>query len=175
MVKEEKYLQYNIDYTNYAFNFIMLSKTIWCGFKNLVRQDIEENRITINNIPVNDYKPAKDIYNQIQGLKNYYYFHDMDIDRYTINGEYRQVFISARELQSANIPKQEDGRGASWINRYLKYTHGYGVTMSPVNEVTASGQPRLFIKDLPVISEVDITVDRPQLYYGELAKEFCYS
>lgn len=140
--------------------------------QNLVRQDIEENRVTIDNIPVNDYKPAKDIYNQIQGLKSYYQFNDIDIDRYMIDGTYRQVFISSRELQSANIPKQEAGNTASWINRYLKYTHGYGVAMSPVNEVTPSGQPRLFVRDMPVTSEVNIKVDRPQIYFGELTKDF---
>jgi uncharacterized membrane protein (UPF0182 family) len=171
LAKEEKYLQFNIDYTNYAYGLQDVEVKQFSVAQDLIREDIEENSITINNIPVNDYKPAKDIYNQIQGLKNYYYFYDMDIDRYMINGEYRQVFISARELQSGNIPKQESG-GTSWINRYLKYTHGYGVAMSPVNEVTPSGQPRLFIKDLPVISETDIKVERPQLYYGELAKEF---
>lgn len=171
LVKEEKFLQHNIDYTNYAYGLHNVEVKQFSVAQNLVREDIEENSITINNIPVNDYKPAKDIYNQIQGLKNYYYFNDMDIDRYMINGEYRQVFISARELQSANIPKQEGG-GTSWINRYLKYTHGYGVAMSPVNEVTASGQPRLFIKDLPVISETDIKVERPQIYFGEITKDF---
>ena len=81
------------------------------------------------------------------------------------------MFISARELQGANIPKQEGG-GTSWINRYLKYTHGYGVAMSPVNEVTSSGQPRLFIKDLPVISETDIKLERPQIYFGEILRDF---
>ena len=172
LAKEEKFLQYNIDYTNFAYALHDVEVKQFSVAQNLMREDIDNNQITINNIPVSDYKPAKDIYNQIQGLKNYYYFYDMDIDRYMINGEYRQVFISARELQSANIPKREEEKGASWINRYLKYTHGYGVAMSPVNEVTSSGQPKLFIKDLPVISEIDIKVDRPQLYYGELAKDF---
>lgn len=170
--KEEKYLQHNIDYTNYAYGLDKVEVKQFGAAQSLVRQDIDENKVTINNIPVNDYKPAKDIYNQIQGLKNYYQFYDMDIDRYIINGEYRQVFVSARELQSANIPKQEDSRSASWINRYLKYTHGYGIAMSPVNEVTTSGQPRLFIKDLPVVSDIDIKVDMPQIYYGELTKDF---
>lgn len=171
LAKEEKFLQHNIDYTNYAYGLHDVEVKQFSVAQDLVRKDIEENKITINNIPVNDYKPAKDIYNQIQGLKNYYYFYDMDIDRYMVNGEYRQVFISARELQSANIPKQEGG-ATSWINRYLKYTHGYGIAMSPVNEVTPSGQPRLFIKDLPVISETDIKVERPQIYYGEITRDF---
>jgi uncharacterized protein len=138
--------------------------------QDLTAQDIEENRVTVNNIPINDYRLALDIYNQIQGLKNYYQFNDLDIDRYMINGVYRQVFISPRELLTSNIPSQN--QGTSWINKYLKYTHGYGVAMSPVNEVTPSGQPRLFIRDLPVISDVDIKIDRPEIYYGELTKDF---
>lgn len=172
IVKEEKYLQNNINYTNYAYNLDKVQEREYPVNQELTREDIEENRVTINNIPLNDYRPAKDIYNQIQGLKNYYQFSDMDIDRYKINGVFRHVFISARELQSANIPKQAEAQAASWINKYLKYTHGYGVAMSPVNEVTSSGQPRLFIKDMPVVSDVDIKLDAPQIYYGELTKDF---
>lgn len=172
IVKEEKYLQNNIDYTNYAYGLDKVQVKEFAVKQDLTREDIEENRATINNIPINDYRPALDIYNQIQGLKNYYQFHDIDIDRYMINGAYRQVFVSARELNSVNIPKQADAQGASWINRYLKYTHGYGIAMSPVNEVTASGQPRLFIRDMPVISDIDIKVDTPQIYFGELTKDF---
>ncbi|MDD3705415.1 MAG: UPF0182 family protein [Clostridiaceae bacterium] len=172
IVKEEEYLQYNINYTNYAYNLDKVMEKEFSVNQTLTREDIKENEGTLNNIPINDYRPAKDIYNQIQGLKNYYQFNDMDIDRYLIDGVYRQVFISARELQSANIPKQTEARGASWINKYLKYTHGYGVAMSPVNEVTPSGQPRLFIRDMPLISDIDIKVDVPQIYFGESTKEF---
>jgi uncharacterized membrane protein (UPF0182 family) len=170
LAKEEQYLQNNINYTNYAYGLDKVEVSPFALKQDLTAEDIEENRVTINNIPVNDYRLALDIYNQIQGLKNYYQFNDIDIDRYMINGVYRQVFISPRELLTSSIPSQN--QGASWINRYLKYTHGYGVAMSPVNEVTPSGQPRLFIRDLPVISDVDITIDRPELYYGELTKDF---
>lgn len=172
IVKEEKYLQNNIDYTRYAYNLNKVQINEFAVKQDLTREDIEENSVTISNIPINDYRPALDIYNQIQGLKNYYQFNDIDIDRYTINGVYRQVFLSARELNSANIPKQTDAQGASWINRYLKYTHGYGIAMSPVNEVTSSGQPSLLIRDMPVVSNADIRVDVPQIYFGELTKDF---
>jgi len=172
IVKEEKYLQNNISYTNYAYNLDKVQGKEFAVSQNLTREDLEKNSVTISNIPINDYRPAKDIYNQIQGLKNYYQFNDMDIDRYMINGVYRQVFISARELQTANIPKQTGAQAASWINRYFKYTHGYGAALSPVNEVTASGQPRLFIRDMPVISDIDIKINTPQIYFGELTKDF---
>jgi uncharacterized membrane protein (UPF0182 family) len=172
LAKEEEFLQYNIDYTNYAYKLDKVMEKEFSVNQALTREDIEENMVTVKNIPINDYRPAKDIYNQIQGLKSYYQFIDMDIDRYTINDVYRQVFISARELQSANIPKQTGAQGVSWINKYLKYTHGYGVAMSPVNEVTASGQPRLFIRDMPLVSDIDIKVDVPQIYFGENTKDF---
>lgn len=170
--KEERFIQYNIDYTNYAYGLDKVEVKEFSAAQNLTREDIDENKVTIDNIPVNDYKPAKDIYNQIQGLKSYYQFNDIDIDRYYINGVYRQVFISARELQSDNIPKQEGSNAVSWINRHLNYTHGYGVALSPVNEVNPSGQPKLFIRDMPVISEIDIEVERPQIYFGELTKDY---
>jgi uncharacterized membrane protein (UPF0182 family) len=170
LAKQEEYLQNNIDYTNYAYGLDKVEVKPFAFKQNLTAQDIEENRVTVDNIPVNDYRLALDIYNQIQGLKNYYQFNDLDIDRYMINGVYRQVFVAPRELLTSNIPSQN--QGSSWINRYLKYTHGYGIAMSPVNEVTPSGQPRLFIRDLPVISDVDITLDRPEIYYGELTKDF---
>ena len=171
VVKEERFLQNNITYTNYAYNLDKVQEKEFPVNQELTREDIEKNKVTISNIPINDYRPAKDIYNQIQGLKSYYQFYDMDIDRYMINGVYRHVFVSARELQSANVSKQADAQAASWINKYLKYTHGYGVTMSPVNEVTLSGQPRLFIRDMPIMSDIDITVDTPQIYFGELTKD----
>ncbi|SHI86189.1 UPF0182 family membrane protein [Lutispora thermophila] len=170
--KEEKYIQHNIDYTNYAYGLDKVEVKEFSLAQNLTRKDIDDNFVTIENIPVNDYKPAKDIYNQIQGLKSYYQFNDIDIDRYMINGTYRQVFISARELHSENLPKQEAGNSVSWINRYLNYTHGYGIAMSPVNEVTSSGQPKLFIRDMPVVSDVDVKLERPQIYFGELTKDY---
>lgn len=170
LAKEEQYLQNNIDFTNYAYGLDKVQVKPFAVKQDLTVEDIEENRITINNIPINDYRLALDIYNQIQGLKNYYRFSDIDIDRYTLDGVYRQVFISPRELLATNVPT--GNQGSSWINRYLKYTHGYGVTMSPVNEVTPSGQPRLLIRDMPVISDVNIKIDRPEIYYGELTDDF---
>lgn len=168
---EEKYIQYNIDYTNYAYRLDKVEIKQFKAEQTLTRKEIDENKTTVGNIPINDYRPAKDIYNQIQGLKNYYTFSDIDLDRYMVNGVYKQVFVSARELLAENVPGQTSG-GSSWINRYLKYTHGYGVAMSPVTEVTASGQPKLIIKDMPVSSSVDIKLDKPQIYFGELTKDF---
>lgn len=168
---EMKYLQNNIDYTNYAYALDKVDVKQFNVSQTLTRADIDANKTTISNIPINDYRPAKDIYNQIQGLKNYYTFNDVDLDRYLVNGVYKQVMISARELRSENVPGQTQA-GTSWINRYLKYTHGYGVVMSPITEVTSSGQPRLYLKDMPISSEININIDKPQIYFGELTKDF---
>ncbi len=168
---EMKYLQNNIDYTNFAYALDKVDVKQFNVSQTLTRADIDANKTTISNIPINDYRPAKDIYNQIQGLKNYYTFSDVDLDRYLINGVYKQVMMAARELKSENVPGQTQA-GTSWINRYLKYTHGYGVVMSPITEVTSSGQPRLYVKDMPIKSEIDLKIDKPQIYFGELTKDF---
>ena len=96
----------------------------------------------------------------------YYHFYDVDVDRYYIDGRYTQVFLSARELDYAKINQQ-------WINQHLKYTHGYGVTLSPVNDVTAEGQPNLLIKDIPPRSSVEgLEVTRPEIYFGEMTNNY---
>ena len=107
------------------------------------------------------------IYNQLQVLRYYYSFADVDIDRYEIDGSQRQVFIGARELDQSAFANQ------TWINKYLKYTHGYGAVVSPVNEVTTQGQPELWIKDLPPSSVTDeLKITRPEIYFGELTNDY---
>jgi uncharacterized membrane protein (UPF0182 family) len=115
---------------------------------------------TLKNIRLWDPGPLKDSYQQLQSLRTYYSFHDLDIDRYMIDGTLRQVMLSAREIPM-------DQGHETWVNRHLQYTHGYGLAMNPVNEMTAEGQPRFWIQDLPPKSEVDIQVDRPEIYFGE--------
>ena len=128
-----------------------------------------------------DHQPLLDTFGQIQELRTYYDFASVDNDRYTINGELRQVMLSARELNSESLPNR------TWINEHLTFTHGYGITLGPVNEVTQEGLPMLFVKDIPPQSSVpgDIDVKEPSIYFGELtnnyvlvntnAKEFHYS
>ena len=128
-----------------------------------------------------DHQPLLETFGQIQELRTYYDFESVDNDRYTINGELRQVMLSARELNSESLPNR------TWINEHLTFTHGYGITLGPVNEVTQEGLPILFVKDIPPQSSVagDIDVKEPSIYFGELtnnyvlvntnAKEFHYS
>src|SRR5699024_2506168 len=117
--------------------------------------------LKLNNIRLNDSRPLLDIYNQLQTFRTYYQFNDMDIDRYEIDGNYEQVFIGTRELSTDDLPEL----AKTWVNRTLSYTHGYGVSMSHVNQLTSQDQPDSFVKNIPPEGTIDIT--RPQIYFGE--------
>ena len=124
-------------------------------------QDIQKNPDTITNIRLWDNRPLKDVYNQIQSIRGYYEFNDVDIDRYTVDGQYRQVMLSARELVQGKLP----ANAQTWVNQRLQYTHGYGAVMSPVNEITTEGLPNLFLQDVPPRGKLPL--DRPEIYFGE--------
>ena len=159
--KEEKYLKNNIAYTQSAYGLRDVVINEFPANNNLTSQDIIDNMDSIKNIRINDYDPAKTFYNSTQTIRQYYTFNDVDVDRYMINGEYTQTFISAREIDETKISQQ-------WINKHIKYTHGYGVTLSRVDKVTASGQPDILIKDIPPKSDVaEIEITRPEIYFGE--------
>ena len=106
------------------------------------------------------------VHQQLQALRPYYEFNDVDIDRYTIDGQQRQVMLSARELNPAALPNR------TWINERLVFTHGHGLTLGPVNQVTSEGLPVLFVQDLPPVTTVDINVSEPSIYFGELSNEY---
>jgi uncharacterized membrane protein (UPF0182 family) len=178
---ETPYITHNIAATRQAFNLANVSTRNASGDAELTRDDIVRNADTIKNVRLWDHQPLLDTFGQIQELRTYYDFVSVDNDRYTINGELRQVMLSARELNSASLPNR------TWINEHLTFTHGYGVTLGPVNEVTQEGLPILFVKDIPPHSSVpgNIDVKEPSIYFGELtnsyvlvntnAKEFHYS
>ncbi|MBI2906167.1 MAG: UPF0182 family protein [Chloroflexi bacterium] len=161
LAKERPYIEYNIAMTRAAFGLERIEERDFDVSAMVTAKDIEENRDTVNNIRVWDYRPAKDTYNQTQSIRLYYDFHDIDIDRYTIDGRNRQVLISARELSPQKLASQAQ----TWVNQRLQFTHGYGVAMSPVNEFTTEGLPAYFVKDVPPTGAVNI--DRPEVYYGE--------
>ncbi|MFH1484563.1 MAG: UPF0182 family protein, partial [Chloroflexota bacterium] len=159
--KERPYIEYNIAMTRAAFGLEQIEERDFDVSAMVTAKDIQENRDTIDNIRVWDYRPAKDTYNQTQSIRLYYDFNDVDIDRYVIDGKYRQVLISARELS----PEKLTSQAQTWVNQRLQFTHGYGVAMSPVNEFTTEGLPVYFVKDVPPTGALKI--DRPEIYYGE--------
>ncbi|MDR3365253.1 MAG: UPF0182 family protein [Clostridiales Family XIII bacterium] len=160
--KEGPYLAYNIEFTQNAYDLGDVSIRDFPADNQLTGADIESNSETIKNIRINDYDPAKIFYNSTQSIRQYYNFNDVDVDRYMINGEYTQTFLTAREIDETKIPNQ-------WLNLHLKYTHGYGIALSRVDKVTASGQPDMLIKNIPPESQVDeIEITRPEIYFGEL-------
>ena len=165
--KESQYLARNIEYTQYAYQLDDVDVKPFAADNKLTYKDINENTETINNIRVNDFDPAQQFYNQTQSIRQYYTFNDVDVDRYMINGKYTQTFLTAREID-------ESKRGNdTWLNSHLKYTHGYGVALSRVDKVTASGQPDVLIGNIPPVSSVDeIQIDRPEIYFGELSNDY---
>ena len=164
--KEGPYIAYNIEATLNAYDLQDVSIMDFPAANNLTGEDIINNTDTIKNIRINDYDPAKIFYNSTQSIRMYYYFNDVDVDRYMINGEYTQTFLTAREIDENKLPQE-------WLNLHLKYTHGYGVTLSRVDKVTASGQPDLLIKNIPPESQVEeIEITRPEIYFGELTKNY---
>ena len=164
--KESQYLAWNIEYTQYAYQLDDVNVTSFAADNTLTAKDINDNTETINNIRINDFDPTQQFYNQTQSIRQYYTFNDVDVDRYMINGKYTQTFLAAREIDETRISD-------TWLNMHLKYTHGYGVALSRVDKITASGQPDVLIGNIPPESEVDeIQIDRPEIYFGELSNEY---
>jgi len=168
LAKESPYIAYNIDYTRNAYNLNKIKEVNFEVGDKLTAEDIERHDVTIQNIRIWDERPLLQTYRQIQTIRLYYDFNNVDVDRYLINNQYRQVMLAARELVVRQLPPQAN----TWVNRHLKYTHGYGLASSPVNEVTSEGLPRLLVKDLPPSFEPDLKIERPEIYYGERTDEY---
>jgi len=167
-VKETPYIVNNVAATLKAFALDKVEKRELSGDALLDRAAINRNQVTLKNVPLWDHQPLLDTFGQIQEIRTYYDFVSVDNDRYTINGEYRQIMLSARELNSNSLPN------ATWINEHLTFTHGYGLTLGPVNQVTSEGLPVLFIKNLPPESSVDLKLTEPSLYFGELSNDHVF-
>lgn len=169
LVRETPYIEHHIAATRRGYNIHQAAAEQYPVEEGLLsRAVLEQNQATLNNIRLLDYRPLAQHYHQSQSLRLYYEFNDIDIDRYRVEDQSRQVMLSVRELNVESLPDQAQ----TLINRHFKYTHGYGVVMSPVNEVTANGHPTYFLLDLPVRSEVEINLERPEIYFGELTNQF---
>ena len=165
---EKPYIQYNIDYTRKAYNIENLKEENFKIVDDLTKEDIGNNKQIISNIKINSFKQSLEFYNQAQVLRYYYTFNDLDVDRYTINGKYTQVFIAPREINSDSLVEN----AANWQNKHLVYTHGYGVVMSNVNAVTSTGQPDFLINNIPPNNKSGIPLNNPSIYYGEKTNDY---
>jgi len=166
LAREMSYIEYNIQFTREAFALDRIEEQSFPAEEAPTPQDIAQNNVTINNIRLWDPRPLKDTYNQIQSIRLYYDFNDVDIDRYIIDGNYRQVMLSARELSAEKLA----GQAQTWVNRKLQFTHGYGIALSPVNEVSSEGLPELLVKDIPPVG--DFNIEQPQIYFGEKTNDY---
>ncbi len=169
LAKETPYIMHNIAATRKAFRLDQVEERELTGETALTAKDIRENQPTINNIRLWDKEPLLNTFSQIQEIRTYYDFNSVDNDRYRLNGELRQVMLSPRELSSSSLPNR------NWINEHLTFTHGFGLTLGPVNQVTPEGLPVLFVKDIPPVTTVpELKIERPEIYFGELSNDRVY-
>ncbi len=168
LTREAPQLKSHINATRAAWGLEKVDMNDLTGDATLTIADIRANSPTVQNVRLWDRDPLLQTFGQLQEIRTYYDFISIDDDRYTINGQYRQVLLSPRELNSESLPTR------GFINQHLTFTHGMGLTLGPVNEVTSEGLPVLFIKDLPPASNVSLKVTRPQIYFGELTKEHVF-
>ena len=173
--KEAPYIANNIEFTRQAYGLKDVQRESFVIEDALDSSDLASNEATLNNIRLWDYQTLLSTYQELQALRLYYRFHDVDIDRYRINDDYRQVMLSARELDYEAVPDEVQ----NWVNKRLKYTHGYGVAMSPVNQVAEEGLPEFFIKDIPPevvpTAQSALSVTQPRIYYGEETDHHIYT
>lgn len=163
---EQPYILNNIAATRRAYALDRVEERELSGDAELTAQNIIDNASTIENVRLWDHQPLLQTFAQIQEIRTYYDFVSVDNDRYLIDGKYRQVMLSARELNSESMQNR------SWVNERLTFTHGYGLTLGPVNQVTTEGLPVLFIRDLPPVSTAGLRVDQPSIYFGELSNDY---
>ena len=169
LVKEQPYIQHEIELTRFGYGLDKITEVDYPGNTPITLSALKSDQSTLNNIRLNDARPMLQTYNQKQGIRLYYKFHDIDIDRYTVNGEYRQVMIAPREISTPDL----DEKAKTFVNQYFKYTHGFGVSASFANAVTSEGLPSFAIKDVPPVSEFpEFKMSEPRIYYGELTNDW---
>lgn len=171
LVRERPYIAHNIELTRQAFGLDRVSQRKFPAETTVEAADPANNQATLQNIRLWDWRALQDTLRQIQEIRTYYDFPDIDIDRYEINGDVREVMLAARELNIDKLPESS----RNWINEKLIYTHGYGITMNPVNGFTPEGLPTLMLSNMPVQGTVPgLDVKRPEIYFGELTNTDVY-
>ncbi len=164
---ERPYLERNIQATLAAYGLGDAEEKMFPVNYTLTASDIAANGATVNNIRLWDWRPLKQTYEQLQLFRTYYEFNDVDVDRYQLNGEYKQVLISSREMDTGDLPRQAQ----TWVNTHLVYTHGYGAVMNPVDMVSSEGLPIFYMKDIPATSRY-IDLEEPRIYFGEKTDDY---
>ncbi len=166
---QNKYIAYNMEATKAAYNLNDVDEREFFINNNLTETDLKENKNQIDNIRITDFQATLTAYNQLQYLKRYYTFNDIDIAPYTIDGKTQAVFLAAREMNKNNM----EASARSYANQTFRYTHGFGVVASPINRVTSEGQPEFYIKDIPPESTGGMPeIKQPRIYYGELTNDY---
>jgi uncharacterized membrane protein (UPF0182 family) len=169
--RELPYIAHNIALTRDAYGLSTVERKDYPVNTDLSREDLETNQPTISNIRLWTYRQLLTAYRELQAFRPYYQFTDVDVDRYELDGDYRQLMLAPRELNYPALREQAN----TWVNQHLQYTHGYGVVASPVNQVTPEGSPEFFIKDIPPQSSVNLSVDEPAVYYGEGTTNYVFT
>ena len=178
-VKELPYIERNIEFTRKGFGLGDVAERLYPADPTLTAEMVRDNPETIDNIRLWDHGPLSDVYKQIQLIRPYYDFKDADVDRYVVDGRYRQVMLAAREVAQEKL----DPEAQTWVNERLRYTHGFGIAMSPVTEFTPEGRPEFFARDIPPdgvytiqskspVGEPDTIISNPRIYYGEKTTEY---
>jgi uncharacterized membrane protein (UPF0182 family) len=168
LAQEREYNAHNIKATQAAYNLDVVSAQSLAAESPLTVAKLERNAPTVRNIRLWDPNVLTRSYQQIQGLRPYYVFLDSDIDRYTVNGVYRQTMLAARELNIQGLPDQAQ----TWVNQHMTYTHGFGVAMSAVNQITKDGSPDFLVQDVPPRSVKGLEIEEPRIYYGERGTDY---
>jgi uncharacterized membrane protein (UPF0182 family) len=165
---EKPFIAHNIALTRKAYGLDQITTRQFTPRQRVTTETLNASPTTEANIRLWDYRPLHDVYKQRQELRPYYSIHDVDVDRYQLNGQMRQVMVSARELDVAQLPEQ------TWVNRHILYTHGYGMVMSPVNAFDPDkGEPLFFVSDIPPRStDASLKITRPGIYFGELTDDY---
>ena len=160
---EKPYIEHNIALTRQAYNLDRIAARPFAAEQNLSFNTLEANRATIDNIRLWDWLPLSNTYAQLQEIRTYYKFHDLDVDRYWLDGTYQSVMLSARELRPSLLPPNAQ----TWVNRHVLFTHGIGAVMSPVTRKGAEGLPVFYLRDIPPVVDGGPIIREPRIYFGE--------
>ncbi len=165
---EKPYIERNIALTRQAYNLDRIAAKPFAAEQELTSRTLEANKATIDNVRLWDWLPLSDTYAQLQEIRTYYRFHDLDVDRYWLDGSYQSVMLSARELQSSLLPSNAQ----TWVNRHILFTHGNGAVMSPVTRKTSEGLPFFYLRDIPPVADGGPKIDEPRIYFGEESDDY---